>query len=103
VGEDFAAWVYEGYGANPLYAQAILAVRAMGPAGLIGAFRNTPFWNDRGPSNIAPSLADLEAKLLPFFTAFLNWTPQPDDPDEQEQDDGPIELHTASETAPPAA
>jgi hypothetical protein len=104
VGEDFAAWVWEGFAANPLYNDAIAAARLMGPAGLIAAFRSTPFWNDRGPSNLAPNLADLEQKLFGFFTAFLNWAPRPEDEDDEEEEDNePLVMHTASETAPSPA
>jgi hypothetical protein len=104
-GEDFRAWVHEGFGASPHYAEAIAAARLMGPAGLIAAFRNTPFWNDRGPSNLAPNLADLEQKLFGFFTAFLNWAPRPEDEEEEEEEDDnePLVMHTASERAPSPA
>ena len=96
VGEDFAAWVYEGFGASPHYTEAITAVRLMGAVGLTNAFRGTPWWNDRGPTGQAPSLATLEPQLFGFFNAFLNWKPQP--PEDEEEDDV-MELHTASEKA----
>ena len=99
-GEDFAAWVHEGFGANPLYNDAIAAARLMGPIGVIAAFKATPLWNDRGPTNSAPSLASLETQLFPFFNAFLNWTPPR--PEQIEEDDNePLVVRTASEA--PAA
>jgi hypothetical protein len=100
-GQDFASWVFEGFGSNPHYAEAIAAARLMGPVGLIAAFRNTPFWNDRGPTNQAPSLAMLEAQLTPFFSSFLSWVPATEE--EEEDSDAPLVLQTASETSPPRA
>ena len=103
VGEDFAAWVYEGFGSNALYNDAIGAARMMGPVGLIAAFRATPYWTDRGPLGAAPSLAMLESQLFPFLSAFLAWTPRHDDEDIEDGDDDeqPLKIHTASES--PAA
>lgn len=86
LGEEFGLWVFEGFAANPNYAQAMLAVQSMGPAGLIAALRSTPVWMDKGPQNIFPSLAELEPKLPAFFAAFLAWKP---DDDDHESDDEP--------------
>lgn len=76
VGKEFALWVYNGYGSNPQYETAITAARAMGPVGIISAFRSTPLWGDKGPQNTLTSLAELEGKLGAFFTAFLQFDPQ---------------------------
>jgi hypothetical protein len=84
MGKDFALWVFNGYGSDSRYGQAILAARAMGPTGIIAAFRSTPLWSDKGPQQNLVSLAELEPKLLGFFSAFLAF-----DPNEQESDDEP--------------
>lgn len=96
-GEDFAAWVHEGFGANANYHEAIATARLMGPLGVIAAFRVTPYWNDRGTNGQAPSLSSLETQLYPFYNAFLNWTPRPDEDQEGDDDDEPLTIHTASE------
>lgn len=90
VGKDFALWVFNGYGSDSRYGQAILAARAMGPTGIIAAFRGTPLWADKGPQNMLVSLAELEAKLPAFFAAFLGF-----DPNAIESDDEPVETDPA--------
>ena len=93
LGADFASWVHEGFGANPLYDQAILAARSMGVIGIIAAFRATPLWTDKGPYGALPSLAEVEPKLPEFFTAFLNWQPAAEtSEDEGEEEEADTEL-----------
>lgn len=94
-GKAFAEWIYNGYGANPSYGQAITAAKGMGPVGIIAAFRTTPMWMDKGPQNNLPCLAELEPQLTPFFTAFLNWDPEADD-EPQETDPAQPEVLTYS-------
>lgn len=90
-GENFAAWVSEGFSANPNYPQALLAAQAMGPAGIISAFRSIPIWNDKGPNGQLASLAELEQKLLPFMDAFLKYNPEQEaDDEEQEESQAPV-------------
>jgi hypothetical protein len=86
LGKEFGAWVSEGFSSHPNYQQAMLAVQAMGPTGLIAALRPTPVWMDKGPQGIFPNLAEMEAKLPAFFDAFLKWTPE----DADEEDDGEV-------------
>lgn len=92
LGNDFGSWVFDGFGSNPQYEQAMTAARSMGPIGIIAAFRSTPIWGDKGPQGILPSLAELEAKLPAFFTAFLGWNPESAD---RESDDEPEETDPA--------
>jgi hypothetical protein len=99
-GADFASWVNEGFGANPNYDQAMVAARAMGPIGIMAAFRTTPLWTDKGPQSVMPSLAELEPKLPAFFNAFLNWTPEAAE-DFEEDDDEPGAVKTFSESGTP--
>jgi hypothetical protein len=84
LGKDFASWVYDGFGADPRYEQAILAARSMGPVGIIAAFRSTPLWLDKGPQQNLPSLQEVEPRLMGFFQAFLDWKSDEDrDSDEE--------------------
>lgn len=87
LGKEFAQWIYNGYGADPRYEQAILAARAMGPIGITAAFRPTPLWTDKGPQRNLPSMAELEGRLAEFFTAFLNWTNDEGADEEPEETD----------------
>lgn len=102
LGGDFASWVHEGFAANPNYDQAIIAARAMGPLGIIAAFRSTPLWADKGPQENLPSLAELEPTLPAFFSAFLNWTPPEADDEMGERYDTeePPVVSTYSEAGP---
>lgn len=102
VGKDFALWVFNGYGSDSRYGQAILAAKAMGPTGIIAAFRGTPLWADKGPQQNLVSLAELEAKLPAFFGAFLSFDPnaiEPESDDEPEETDPgrPVIVETFSE------
>ena len=84
-GENFGSWVFDGFGPHPTYKQAMAAAHAMGPIGIIAAFRSTPLWMDKGPQNNLPSLQELEPRLMPFFQAFLNWKPEEDTPDSEDE------------------
>jgi len=100
LGKEFALWVWNGYGSDSRYSQAIVAARAMGAGGILTAFRGTPLWNDKGPQNTLASLAELEPKLPAFFTAFLNFNPDEDGAgDEPEETDParPVIVETFSE------
>ena len=100
VGKDFALWVFNGYGSDSRYGQAILAAKAMGPTGIIAAFRGTPLWADKGPQNTLVSLAELEAKLPAFFGAFLSFDPnaiESDDEPEETDPGRPVIVETFSE------
>jgi hypothetical protein len=85
LGRDFASWVYDGYGAHQQYENAILTARSMGPVGIIAAFRSSPLWMDKGTQNNLPSLQELEPRLMPFFQAFLDWKPDEDTPDSEDE------------------
>jgi hypothetical protein len=99
-GEAFASWVYDGFGADPRYGEAMLTAKGMGATGILATFRATPLWGDKGPTGMMPSLAELEPKLPAFFTAFLNYDPnaEPADSDDEE-DDGQVPSLTYSEAA----
>jgi hypothetical protein len=86
-GEAFGSWVFDGFGANPQYAQAILAAKGMGAVGIVAALKQSPFWLDKGPTGMMPSLAELEPKLPAFFTAFLEYDPNADTGDEDEEEE----------------
>ena len=105
LGNDFASWVNEGFGMHAqLYDPAIVVARAMGPIGIIAAFRSTPLWTDKGPAGMLPSLAELEPKLPEFFTAFLNWTPAAAEDREEDlegDEDESVMVKTSSENGTP--
>lgn len=104
LGHEFASWVFDGFSANPNYDEAIFAARVMGPSGIMGAFRSTPIWLDKGPQATLPSMAELEGKLPAFFNAFLNWTPEePGDEETETEDESEapqVRVRTYSEPAP---
>lgn len=99
MGKDFAGWVFDGYGGDPRYMEAIQAARMMGPAGIITAFQSVPLWKDKGPNGMMVSLEELQAKLPAFFTAFLNYDPNAEDETEEDEEEetGPPEVVTYRE------
>lgn len=85
VGVEFAGWVYNGFGADPQYEQAMLISRSMGPIGIIAQLKqHAGIWSDKGERNDLPSIAELEPVLPAFFDAFLKWEPESEDEPEPE-------------------
>ena len=85
VGAEFANWVYNGFGGDPQYAQAVLISRNMGAIGIIAQLKqHTGIWTDKGEQGTLPSLAELESRLPAFFDAFLKWEPESEDEPEPE-------------------
>lgn len=71
-GGDFAQWVYDGPGEEPLK-----DARGMGRDRIIGLFRQHPAW---------PALAPQEAQLTEFVDQILAWQPAPEEPDDDEEE-----------------
>ncbi len=69
IGGEFAAWVYDGYSADPRYEQVLSTARMMGAQQVVNMFRSAPFWQQ---------LAPIQAKFTTFLEGFLKWTPPAD-------------------------
>lgn len=76
LGEQFGAFVYDGWSGDPRYEQVISIARTMGPAQITAVFQQAPpIWN-----HIAP----IQAKFAAFLEAFLKWTPATEDEEAEE-------------------
>lgn len=98
-GKDFAAWVLEGYGPDPRYGEALMALRSMGAQGIVAALQSTPIWKNKGPNGMMVSPEELQGKLMPFFTAFLTYDPNEanETGEDEDEDQGPPEVVTYRE------
>jgi hypothetical protein len=90
LGQDFASWIYDGFGPEPQE-----RIRTLGVQNLVMVLRNNPIWHDKGPRGDQPSLAELGPKVDHFLTAFLAWKPEEDGPEEEEEE--PAQTNLAAE------
>jgi hypothetical protein len=79
IGKEFAAWVYDGYSADPRYESTLSAAKAAGMPMIVGLYKQSPYW---------PLIAPIEAQFSTFMESMLNW----EAPADADEGDGVIDL-----------
>jgi hypothetical protein len=79
-GADFAEWVFDGGGAEPLK-----NARAMGSAQIMALLKQSPAW-------VMFRFGEHEAKLVEFVDSALTWSPPAEEPDEEDDEDEKVDL-----------
>jgi hypothetical protein len=79
-GADFAEWVFDGGGAEPLK-----NARAMGSAQIMALLKQSPAW-------VMFRFGEHEAKLVEFVDSALTWAPPAEESEEDDDEDEKVDL-----------